>query len=208
MIKPMILGLTGPTGSGKSTASAAMSDCDCVVLDADREAREVVQPGSPCVEELVAEFGEEIRKEDGGIVRSRLAQLAFSSPEKTKRLNEITHPWIIKIMLQKIEELTNEGKCDIIVLDAPLLFEAHMEKICDFVVTVTAPLEKRIERIMKRDAIDRDAALLRISAQNPERYYTTRADYILYSNRRTDDLYHDAVALIEQLREEQNVKRS
>lgn len=204
MSKSIIIGLTGPTGAGKSTASAAMQDCGCAVIDADAVAREVVQPGMPCVDELAKEFGEEIKKSDGGIHRSVLAKKAFASPGKTIRLNEITHPWIVDHIMKQVETFRASG-IEIIVLDAPLLFESGIDKICDVIVAVTAPAELRLKRIMQRDGINQTAAKERMSAQKEETFYTQHADYVLQSGERTADLYRDAEELIEALREDMHV---
>ncbi len=200
----MIIGLTGPTGAGKSTACAAMRDSGCAVIDADQVAREVVRSDSPCLEELTKAFGRDILRPDGMLSRSQLAQKAFSSHEATARLNAVTHPYIMRAVQQQIEALKERG-ARFIVLDAPLLFESGADKLCDVVVAVTAPLELRLKRIMQRDGISREAAEKRIGAQREEDYYTLRARYVLDGAGKPGDLYHDACGLIEVLREESDV---
>ena len=199
---PLILGLTGPTGAGKSTASAALMDFGCAVIDADRIAREVVAPQSACLKELQQEFGDDIVNEKGLVLRSLLAQRAFSTPEKTQRLNEITHPYITERVHQTMEELSRTG-VDIIVLDAPLLLESGEDQLCDLVIAVTAPFELRLERIMKRDSIGREAALTRMQAQNDEAYYLQRADYVLHGDGTNDKLYKETAMLLQTIREKQ-----
>lgn len=200
--QPLILGLTGPTGAGKSTASAALMDFGCAVIDADRIAREVVTPQSPCLQELMQEFGSDIVNEKGLVLRSLIAQRAFSDPQKTQRLNEITHPYITDKVHQRIAELTKTG-VDIIVLDAPLLLESGEDHLCDLVIAVTAPFELRLERIMKRDMISREAALARMQAQKEESYYLQRADYVLHGDGSNDKLYKETAMLLATIREKQ-----
>lgn len=204
MSKTIVLGLTGPTGAGKSTVCAAMLDSGCVVIDTDLVAREVVSPGSPCLEELKKAFGEEIFRPDGTLFRQKLAQRAFASPEATQKLNSITHPYILQLIEERIKAHSKRG-AEVIVLDAPLLFEGGADKLCDFVAAVIAPMELRTERIMQRDGISRETAERRIRAQHREEYYTQRVHFVLNGDERLDDLYHDARELIQKLREERNV---
>lgn len=207
MSKVPIIGLTGPTGAGKSTVSKALAEEGCAIIDADQVAREVVRPGSPCVGELAAVFGEDIKTPEGGILRGLLAQRAFSSMENTQKLNEITHPWITRTIREKIEEFTRADAA-VLVLDAPLLYESGEDALCDRVVAVLAPEEARLSRIMERDGISREAALARMKAQNGESFYTSRADYVLRNEGRPTDLYQQTICLLKQIREELDVPRS
>lgn len=175
MDKTIVIGLTGPTGAGKSTVAQAMLERGCALVDCDRVAREVTDSCEPCLHELSQEFGDDILR-DGRLDRRLLASRAFSSPEKSLRLNEITHPWICRKSVEKIESFRQAG-VPAVLLDAPLLFEARMEGICDFVVAVTAPARVRLERILARDGISRELALSRIRAQHSARYYRQRSDF-------------------------------
>lgn len=204
MTKPMILGLTGPTGAGKSTAARALSEGGCRVIDADRVAREVVRPGSGCLIELAREFGGDIVKPDGGLNRALLARRAFATQEKTRRLNAITHPWITEEIRSLIQRYKYEGAA-ITVLDAPLLFESGEHALCDAVAVVTAPDQIRMRRIMERDGISEEQARLRMSAQPEDAFYTQQADYVLDGSGQPERLYQATQRLLAALREEQNV---
>ena len=175
MDKTIVIGLTGPTGAGKSTVAQAMLERGCALVDCDKVAREVTDCCEPCLRELSQEFGGDILR-DGRLDRRLLASRAFSSPEKSLRLNEITHPWICRKSVEKIESFRQAG-VPAVLLDAPLLFEARMEGICDFVVAVTAPAHVRLERILARDGISRELALSRIRAQHSAQYYRQRSDF-------------------------------
>jgi dephospho-CoA kinase len=175
-LSKMVIGLTGPTGAGKSTVAAAWEKAGCVVVDADKIAREAVsQPA--CVAELKAEFGNDIVDETGALDRRLLAKRAFISPSKTERLNAITHPKIMEEVTKQIS-LFRRSKVKAIILDAPLLFESGADQLCDTTVAVTAPLEVRRNRIMARDSISAGQAMERIGAQREDSYYNTRASYI------------------------------
>ena len=202
-LKPFILGLTGPTGAGKSTAAEGMRASGCAVIDADELARKVVKPGSPALSELAAAFGPGILDGAGTLNRALLAQRAFSSPGETQRLNAITHPYIIRLTEEEIRRLTEEG-VSLIVLDAPLLYESGMDRLCDAVAAVIAPKEIRLARIMQRDGISRENALLRMKAQNEDEFYSARARYVLCADTNRQDLYRQAGELADKLREEQN----
>ena len=174
MNKPVI-GLTGPTGAGKSTVAQALKDLGCMVIDADRIAHEVVnQP--ECASELAREFGSDLIFPDGSLNRKLLGIRAFSTRQKTDRLNEITHPRILGEVLRQIEA-GKAGSAKAVILDAPLLFESEADRFCDAVIAVTAPADVRLGRIMQRDSIPAQLAQARIRAQHDEMYYKERAKY-------------------------------
>lgn len=201
MNKSLVLGLTGPTGSGKSTAAAAMRACGCRVIDADQVARQAVAPGSSCLKQLQRFFGEDIVGADGQLIRSLLAQRAFASRENTDQLNAITHPWITEKVREMIGTYRTEG-AGWIVLDAPLLFESGEDQLCDAVIVVTAPQDLRLTRIMARDHITWEQAKARMSAQPDEGFYTRRADYVLHGDGEPQHLQKATKRLIATLQEE------
>lgn len=197
----IILGLTGPTGAGKTTAASAMLDVGCIVIDSDKIARSVLSPGSPCVDKVCAAFGSDLIKSDGNIARQKLAERAFSSDANTQELNSITHPFIIQIIKDKINEAKRNNDC-IIVIDAPLLFEAGVNNLCDVVVSVITDEEIRLNRIMQRDCLNKNQAKQRILRQHNNEFYILKSDYILDGNGRNCDLYKHAKELISVLRED------
>lgn len=201
----IILGLTGPTGAGKTTAACAMKDVSCYVINADEIARSVLSMGSPIVDKVCKAFGEDLRKADGEISRIKLAERAFRSIENTNKLNSITHPAIIE---QIEKQLTNiPENYDIVVLDAPLLFEGGLDKKCDFIVSIITDENLRLSRIMKRDCLNETQAKQRMAMQKDNNFYMNNSDYILDGNGRDCDLYHRAVDLILSLREKLNDKK-
>jgi len=179
----IVVGLTGPTGSGKSTFAHRFEQAGAFVIDADKLAREVTEKGHPCLLALADRFGKDILREDGTLDRAALAAKAFATPETRQALNDITHPRIIA----RSEELLAACTAPVAVIDAPLLFESGMDRLCDCTVAVIAPLDIRKARIMARDNLTSERADQRIAAQKPDDYYRDRATYCLVNDR---DLAH------------------
>lgn len=175
-----ILGLTGPTGAGKSIFSKCAGEFGFTVIDCDGVAREAVGKGMPALTRLCEVFGDEILLKNGELDRRKLALIAFSSPDKTELLNETVLPFIKELVLGRI-------KGDFVLLDAPTLFESGIDKICDATVAVTAPVAVRKERITKRDGIDCVAADMRISAGKTDDFYRENADIVLENNETVEN---------------------
>lgn len=170
-----VLGLTGPTGAGKGAVGELLAQRGARIIDTDRLAREVVEPGSECLAQLAACFGQDILRGDGSLDRAALAKKAFSSPIRKKELEAITHPAIIA----RSRDILSHSTAALAVIDAPLLFESGMDSLCDVTLAVVAPAPIRLERIMRRDGIDEAAAALRMNAQPAEEFYRSRADHTL-----------------------------
>lgn len=180
----LIIGLTGQTGAGKSTVRKMFADRHVQVLDADQIARETIEGSSQCLADLVLEFSTAIITPDAALNREKLAEVCFSDPVKLKRLNDITYPHIIRNIEGKIERM-REQSVEMLVIDAPTLYESGLNKRCACVVAVLAQEETRVRRVISRDGINEDAARLRVQAQHEDEFYTTRVDYII---RNDDDL--------------------
>ena len=176
--KPFTIGLTGGTGAGKGYVAKHLEKLGFNVIYSDLVAREVVQKGSPLLEALADEFGNDIIK-NGELDRALLASRAFSSKERTARLNAIMHPAIISRCEQLAGGLT--------VLDAPQLFEAHAEDKCYKIIAVIADTDTRLKRIMKRDGITEEQARQRIAVQFDDEYFVSRSDLVIYNNGEDTD---------------------
>lgn len=172
-----IIGLTGPTGAGKSTVSARLREMGFTVADGDAIAREIVEPGAPLLKQLCAAFGSDIL-EHGVLNRRELARRAFCDPDSLQTLNRLMHPAIEKRMFQQIAAHPGARGA---VIDAAALIESGIDKRCDLLAVVTAPLDVRLRRIMARDHLSEADALVRIGAQHPEEFYTEKADVILHN---------------------------
>lgn len=179
-MKRLIIGVTGPTGAGKSSLRLCFESRGFTVIDSDRAARDITEPGSPVLDELAEAFGSDIIGRDGVLDRAKLAHRAFASPEKTALLNSITHPRITQIVWQRVCDAHALGMHA--AVEAPLLIEAGMNKWCDFVVAVLAPEEQRLRRIMLRDRLSEHAARERIAAQQPDDFYRDWANFVIYND--------------------------
>ena len=201
-MKKLVLGLTGPTGAGKSTVAEILSKHGFAIIDADKIARSVTEKGSPALAELAAAFGSDIIDKSGELNRKLLAKRAFSDSKSSDLLNSITHPHILKLTEDKIEEYIKSGKSRI-VFDAALLFESGSDSFCDFTAAVVAPTETRLKRVMRRDLITEKEAALRMSSQNPNEYYSEHADFVIVNDCK-QPLDEQVNNLLDKLTEAQN----
>lgn len=173
-----ILGLTGPSGAGKSEVARVLEEKGYPLVDADSLVREVQRPGSPCLAALAEAFSPDILRPDGSLDRQKLAALAFCSPEQTQRLNRIVHPAVIALSEERFRQAAEAG-AEAAVLDAPLLFESGMDRLCGRTVAVLAPAGERLRRIRQRDGLTEEQAKIRMGAQPSDDYYTARASLVI-----------------------------
>ena len=192
----LVLGLTGQSGAGKGVFSAAsLKNEGFAVLDTDKTAREVVQKGQPCLEELTRCFSCEILNDDGTLNRRKLATVAFCDEIKHCQLNKITHFYIMQKIEQWVKDCEKQGvKCAII--DAPLLFESGADKLCDMTLGIIAPYEIRLERIMSRDGIDEKNGKIRLDSQPKDEFFLEKCTYILKNDASADEFEKKAQQFI------------
>lgn len=185
-----IIGVTGPSGAGKGAASEYMNTkYGYKIIDADQVYHDIISAPSECVSELEEHFGKEIINECGGIDRKALSKLVFGEENKEKLLllNQITHKYVISEINKIIEKYEIDG-AEVCVIDAPLLIEAGVNKICDRVLVVYADKEIRAQRIAKRDGIDLESAMLRINSQKPYEFYSENCDFFITNHLLLKDL--------------------
>ncbi len=174
-----VIGLTGMSGAGKSTAAEAMRRLGAVVLDCDAIAREALNDEG-VMDKLVHSFGGGIVGEDGRIIRRKLAQKAFADRNSTELLNKATHPFIIGRVRDGVE---NAADGQTVVIDAPLLFQSGLDCMCDAVIAVVSDPETLAGRISERDGLSAAEAAARLSAQEDMPELLKRADYIINNGR-------------------------
>lgn len=155
----MRVGVTGNYASGKGTVCKFFEELGAVVIDTDFLAREIVEPGSRGLIQMVEAFGKEILDENGTLDRRRFANIVFKNDDLVKKLNEITHPLILEL----VKERSKGDK--IYVINTPLLFESGFDKEMDFNIVVKAEISQVIERGMKRDSISESEIKDRLNFQ-------------------------------------------
>jgi dephospho-CoA kinase len=154
----LIVGLTGGVASGKSVVSRVWKEEGAYLIDADRIARELVQPRAPAWKALVKAFGKEILQEDGSIHRKKLATRVFSNPVERELLNRILHPRIKREIDRRIKGIGQKGPKAIVVIDAALLVETGYYRNVDKVVVVTSTKKQQIERLRRREQMAQEMA--------------------------------------------------
>jgi dephospho-CoA kinase len=172
-----IVALSGGIGTGKSTVAAMLRELGAVVIDADALVREVQEPGSLAIDEIVEAFGPGIVRQGGELDREKLGALVFRDPEARKRLEAIVHPRVRALMARRIQEAQASG-ATLIVLDIPLLFEGGRRGF-ETTILVYAPEALQIERQVARNGYGRDEALRRVRAQMPIEEKRKLADFVV-----------------------------
>jgi dephospho-CoA kinase len=173
-----IIGLTGGIGSGKTMVAKYIESQGIPVYIADEEAKKLME--SPAiVQEVTAAFGPEIRTKENQIDRKLLAQLVFNQPEQLAQLNQIIHPKVRQHFKQWVQ---SHPEAPFVIKEAAILFETGGELECDKVITVTAPLETRIQRVMERDHTDRESVLQRMKNQWTDEQRLAKSHYVILNN--------------------------
>ncbi len=170
------VGLTGGIGSGKSEVSRRLLSLGARLVDADAVAREVVEPGTPGLAEIVESFGERVLLADGSLDREAMGAIVFADDAMRERLNAIVHPLVGTRMQELVDEAPAEA---IIVYDVPLLVENDLAALYDLVVVVDAPVELQVRRLTTLRGMTEEAARARIAAQATREQRTAVADRII-----------------------------
>lgn len=187
----MQIGLTGGIAAGKSTASARLAELGAVVIDADLLAREAVAPGSPGLDEVLAEFGDAVRAADGSLDRAALGRVVFGDPQALARLEWIVHPWVAARRAALAAAALAADPYAVVVHDVPLLVEKGLTSGLDLVVVVDAPDDVRIARLVEGRGLSLAEAEARVAAQACREERLAAADLVL-----------DGSGAVERLREQ------
>jgi dephospho-CoA kinase len=184
IVRVYLIGLTGGIASGKSVVSERLAERGAVVIDADVLAREVVDPGTAGLAEIVSEFGKGVLREDGSLDRAALGELIFSDAQKRERLNAITHPKIWRRTRELIAAAEARNPEAVVVYDVPLLAESAGKRDLEFdlVVVVHADTGTRIQRMVELRGMRRDEALHRLNSQASDTERLAIADVVIDNN--------------------------
>ncbi|MBD5114370.1 MAG: dephospho-CoA kinase [Ruminococcaceae bacterium] len=196
-IKTKVIGLTGMSGAGKSTACKLFRQAGFEIIDCDIICREIVEKGKPCLKEISAAFGNEILTDDGSLNRHALGKIIFSDSHKRLKLNGIMYPYVSYSIIKKL--VYSNAKYS--VLDAPTLFESGMETVCDIIVSVAADKNILIGRIVKRDGISEELAEKRLDSQHDIYFYKERSDFLLMNNGSEKEFFEEVNKTINFIKE-------
>ena len=194
----MIIGLTGGTGTGKTSVSRYFESAGYDVIDYDLITREIYKKGSACLKEIAGHFGSEILTSDGELDRRALGAIVFADKKSLEKLNSIVYKYIIEYT----EDIIENSKDKKLLLDAPTLFEAGLQNKCDKLIGVIAPKELRLERVMQRDNLNRERVIDRINSQKDDDFYIKNCDYIINNNGSVSYMEAQASDIIREIENE------
>ncbi|WP_028869792.1 dephospho-CoA kinase [Psychromonas arctica] len=186
----VIIGLTGGIGSGKSTVAKEFTALGIDIVDADKVARQVVEPGQQALTEIELYFGSDVLNAAGELDRAKLRQLIFQSDAKKKWLNALLHPIIRDTLLAQLKM----AKSEYVILEAPLLLENKLTQYTDYTLVVDVDEKLQIERAMKRDENSKSQIQAIMDAQISRSLRLQQADYVI------DNSSIDRVALKQQIK--------
>ena len=211
----MIIGITGNSGSGKTEfskilfkeivrdANNSFNENTVEIIDADKVVKKMSKEGLVYFDEIVKMFGEDILIKGNNcneLNRQKIADIIFNDKNKKEELNKLTFKYVV----QEIKDIINKSSAKVILIDAPLLIESDLNKICDVVISVIASKEERIKRIMKRDNIEEEKAIKRIDAQPEDNFYIKNSNFVVVNNER-NNLEDDAKYFLDLLENSENL---
>lgn len=176
-----VIGITGPTGAGKTTALNALKELGGHIVDCDAVYHELLRSSQPMLAELRERFGAGVFGADGALDRKALGAIVFDDPKSLEALNAITHKYVGQAVDEYIEQ-ARQARAPAIAVDAIALFESGISDRCHCTVAVTAPDEVRVRRIMAREGISEEYARLRVQAQKKEAWFRENCDYVLVND--------------------------
>ncbi|WP_054693251.1 dephospho-CoA kinase [Syntrophomonas palmitatica] len=174
-----IIGLTGGIASGKSTITIALRELGAEIINADEISHRIIEPDQPAWQDIAASFGKEVLNEDLSINRAALGAIVFSDPARLQELNHITHPRVMERLRFELDAIRQKNPDAIVVMEIPLLYETHMDRLCNEVWVVWVDRETQIKRLMNRDQINYEDAVKRIDSQMPLDEKAARADRVI-----------------------------
>ena len=198
--RPRVIGLTGRSGAGKSTAGDCARDMGIPVVDCDKLYRQMTSAPTDCLRAIGETFGEEAVR-GGTLNRPFLRERVFSDREEMEKLNRITAQYMEKELFRLLWEGDAFREATMVLLDAPTLFESGLNVLCDRILCVTAPEEVSVERICRRDGIDETAARARLAQQYDDAFFTSHCDVVLHNDKTPMAFREDVLEALERLRQ-------
>ena len=191
-----VIGITGGIASGKSNVCNVIKNEGYQIIDSDKINRDLSLKGEPIYLKIVEKFGTEYLTSDGEIDKKKLAKLIFHDSKAKEELNNISHPIIINEIKRKIDLATD----DIIFVEIPLLYEAHLEYLCDKVICVFLNKKTQVERLMQREGIDEDYALEKIHSQMDLYIKKIKADFVVDSKGDFDETKKQVIKILKEIK--------
>jgi len=187
----MIIGITGNSGSGKSEISKILSKkINAKIIDADEIVKKISEPGNEYYKKQVELFGKEILI-DNKLNRKKIAEIIYNNTEKREALDKLTYKYVVDAIKKEIH-LEKEKN---IIIDAPLLFESGLNNICNFTIGIIAKKELKLQRICKRDNIDKNIAEARLRIQKDDEFYKKNTDHIMENNGKLDEVNWEEICI-------------
>lgn len=195
----IVVGLTGGIASGKSTVSSMFKRAGALIIDADKIARQVVEPGQPAWRAIRVQFGKQVFSPDGTLDRQRLGEIVFKQERLRRRLEAIVHPQVRDQINEQIRHLGRSNTGSVVILDVPLLFEAGMEEGLAEVIVVYTPQAVQRRRLMQRDGFSASEAQARMDAQMSMEEKRRRATRVIDNSGTREDTHRQTLAIYHEL---------
>jgi len=193
------VGLTGGIGSGKSTASKFFEKLGAFILDADKEAKNLLEKNEIVQHEVISEFGTDIINTTGKVDKNKLARVAFQDVDHQRRLNSVVHPYIYDLIDKTFDKVLSDGKYDVFIIDAAMIYESGYDIHLDYIIVITAQLKNRMERALARKTLTREEILKRIEFQWPEEEKVGMADFVIHNDGTEKELNDNIKSIIKKL---------
>ena len=193
------VGLTGGIGSGKSTASKFFEKLGAFILDADKEAKNLLEKNEIVQHEVISEFGTDIINTTGKVDKNKLARVAFQDVDHQRRLNSVVHPYIYDLIDKTFDKVLSDGKYAVFIIDAAMIYESGYDIHLDYIIVITAQLKNRMERALARKTLTREEILKRIEFQWPEEEKVGMADFVIHNDGTEKELNDNIKSIIKKL---------
>lgn len=214
----VVIGVTGATGSGKSTTCNILEDVySCKIINADYISFNEAQPGTPYLKEIEKTFGKQVINKDGSLNRKKLGSIIFNDYEQKSKLNKLTKRYVVKAIedlltvFKEVSRTVNKSPefkdyMDVIVIDAALLHEFKLERECKYVISISATDELKIQRIMERNGLTHDEAKSRVVSQKEYDDDFEKADYVIENNGTEEELKSKIDSVMQDIARRENLK--